>query len=61
MKIYAKEGSSEQANLDDSISKVRAGLGSEYIEMQSERPSDEHICKNGVWVLPEQNEVAESE
>lgn len=54
MKIYAKKGESQQAILNDGITKNAAGLGSEYIPMESERPTSEHVAAaGGVWVLPD--------
>lgn len=53
MKIYAKKGESQQTVLNAGISKEAAGLGSDYVLMQSERPTPEHVADDdGVWVLP---------
>ena len=59
MKIYAIKGSHQQTILADGITKKAAGLGSEYIPMESERPTSEHVAAvGGVWVLlePQQEE-----
>jgi hypothetical protein len=54
MKIYAIKGNSQQIILNDGITKKAAGLGAEYIPMESERPTPEHVADTGgVWVLPE--------
>ncbi|RCX07055.1 hypothetical protein [Marinomonas foliarum] len=61
MKIYAKNGESQQRILDTGITKKSAGLGSEYMLMQVERPTPEHTAAGGVWVLPEVEEPEQAE
>jgi hypothetical protein len=62
MKIYAKKGESQQAVLNDGITKKAAGLGAEYIPMESERPTPEHVAAmGGVWVLPEPEAIQSNE
>jgi hypothetical protein len=62
MKIYAKKGESQQAVLNDGITKKAAGLGTDYIPMESERPTPEHVAAaGGVWVLPEPETIQSNE
>ena len=54
MKIYAIKGEVKQVVLNEGVTKKAAGLGSEYIPMETERPTLEHVAAaGGVWVLPD--------
>jgi hypothetical protein len=62
MKIYAKKDESQQAVLNDGITKKAAGLGTDYIPMEGERPTPEHVAAmGGVWVLPELEAIQSNE
>lgn len=62
MKIYAKAGERQQTVLSDGITKKAAGLGAEYIPMENERPTPEHVAAaGGVWVLPEVEKTTNNE
>ncbi|WP_339718517.1 hypothetical protein [Marinomonas primoryensis] len=62
MKIYAIKGENLQTILSDGITKKAAGLGAEYIPMESERPTPEHVAAaGGVWVLPEPEAIQSNE
>lgn len=44
--IYAKVG--------ESFQQIGGSCPSEYVQMQGERPTPQHVaCENGTWVLPE--------
>jgi len=54
MKVYSKINEKTQQILSDGITKKAAGLGSEYIPMETERPTPEHVAAaGGIWVIPE--------
>lgn len=54
MKIYAKNGESQQNMLPVGITKKMAGLSSDFILMKSERPTPKHIATpSGLWAIPD--------
>jgi hypothetical protein len=62
MKIYAIKGTSQQNVLSDGLTKKAAGLGANYIPMEGERPTPEHVAAvGGVWVLPEPETIQSNE
>jgi hypothetical protein len=62
MKIYAIKGASQQNVLSDGVTKKAAGLGTDYIPMEGERPTPEHVAAvGGVWVLPEPETIQSNE